>query len=113
MLSVPAGQVSSVHSTRHETRRPRRGMPERYWLVHPNGGRQLIDPRQFDLDHLARHAERIGGRLVVEDERPAAASTASAPASAPAPVPTALIVPPARAFEPPVSALGPLFRMRL
>jgi hypothetical protein len=68
-------------------------MPERYWLVHPNGGRQLIDPGQFDLTHLAEQAGRIGGRLVVE-------SLASSE-------------PVGRPFEPPVSALGPLFRSRL
>jgi hypothetical protein len=73
-------------------------MAERYWLVHPNGGRQLIDPAQFDLDHLAEQARLLGGRLVVEE-----------PASGPAPPkPSA----PVR-FEPPLSALGPLFRGRL
>jgi hypothetical protein len=77
-------------------------MSERYWLVHPNGGRQLIDPHQFDLDRLAEHARRIGGRLVVENETPAA----------PASVPGNENRPPRR-FEPPVSALGPLFRVRL
>ena len=81
-------------------------MSERYWLVHPNGGRQLIDPHQFDLDRLAEHARRIGGRLVVEGETP--------------PAPVAVVAPPPgddggppRRFEPPVSALGPLFRVRL
>src|SRR3954453_12161019 len=81
-------------------------MPERYWLVHPNGGRQLIDPHQFDLDRLAEHARRIGGQLVVEDEVP----------TAPAPLPAAPLRDddgPPRRFEPPVSALGPLFRARL
>ena len=73
-------------------------MPERYWLVHPNGGRQLIDPRQFDLTHLAEQARRVGGRLVLE-------STAVAPEDHPGPV--------GRLFEPPVAAVGPLFRGRL
>jgi len=68
-------------------------MSERYWLVHPNGGRQLIDPGQFDLTHLAEQARSIGGRLEVES-----ASSAT---------------PVARTFEPPISALGPLFRSRL
>jgi hypothetical protein len=67
-------------------------MSARYWLVLPNGGRQLIDPAHFDLDHLAEHAQRVGARLVVE------------PATA---------APAARPFEPPVTALGPLFRARL
>jgi hypothetical protein len=75
-------------------------MPERYWLVHPNGGRQLIDPGQFDLDRLAEQARRIGGRLVVEGGLP----------------PPPIVTQPqrsVRAFEPPVSALAPMFRMRL
>jgi hypothetical protein len=79
-------------------------MPERYWLVHPNGGRQLIDPHQFDLDRLAEHARRIGGRLVVENE--------GAPALAPASSPPREDRQP-RPFEPPISALKPLFRVRL
>lgn len=80
-------------------------MTERYWLVHPNGGRQLIDPRQFNLDHLAEHARRIGGRLIVEGEGPTVApsSATSTPDSDEPP----------RRFEPPTSALGPLFRVRL
>ena len=42
-------------------------MPQhRYWLVLPNGGRQLIDPDHFDLDAMAERARRIGGRIVVE-----------------------------------------------
>lgn len=80
-------------------------MSERYWLIHPNGGRQLIDPQQFDLDHLAEQARRIGGRLIVEER--GAASQVS-PQSAPA-VPA----PASNGFEPPVSALGPLFLTRL
>jgi hypothetical protein len=79
-------------------------MSQRYWLIHSNGGRQLIDPRQFDLVRLAEQAQRIGGRLVVEsDDYPAPAPAGDAPA---------LPLRPQR-FEPPVSALGPLFRFRL
>jgi hypothetical protein len=81
-------------------------MPERYWLVHPNGGRQLIDPHQFDLDRLAEHARRIGGQLVVEAELPPAPSPSSIPTSPDDGRPP-------RRFEPPISALGPLFRLRL
>ena len=76
-------------------------MPERYWLVHPNGGRQLIDPRQFDLTHLAEQARRVGGRLVVESTAPSGQGTMAPPE------------PVGRLFEPPISALGPLFRTRL
>ena len=43
-------------------------MSERYWLIYPNGGRQLIDPRQFDIVGLAAKARLVGGRLVVENE---------------------------------------------
>jgi hypothetical protein len=82
-------------------------MPERYWLVHPNGGRQLIDPHQFDLDRLAEHARRIGSRVVVEREAPptpAKVAGVSPPANKPAGPPQ---------FEPPISALAPLFLRRL
>jgi hypothetical protein len=75
-------------------------MPERYWLVHPNGGRQLIDPGQFDLTHLAEQARRVGGRLVVESGTSAS------------PVGQTSMEPLGRTFEPPISALGPLFRSR-
>ena len=75
-------------------------MSQRYWLVHPNGGRQLIDPGQFDLERLAEHARQVGGRLVVEA---APAAVAEARAAGPSPA----------WFEPPASALGPLFRDRL
>jgi hypothetical protein len=81
---------------------------ERYWLVHPNGGRQLIDPHHFDLDRLADQARRIGGRLVVESETIIVRTEVESvglvftePRRQP------------RRFEPPVSALGPLFRHRL
>src|SRR5689334_20041324 len=77
-------------------------MSERYWLVHPNGGRQLIDPQQFDVDRLAEQAKLLGGRLVVERD-----SYRSAGAE-----PLVQDGPPRR-FEPPISALGPLFRDRL
>jgi hypothetical protein len=76
-------------------------MPERYWLVHPNGGRQLIDPHEFDLNHVAEQARRVGGRLVVESIAQAT------PGTRPAPEPIG------RLFEPPISALAPLFRTRL
>jgi hypothetical protein len=77
-------------------------MSERVWLIHPNGGRQLIDPNQFDLDHLAEQARRIGGRLVVEN-LPHALPPALAGLNGFGPPP----------FEPPTSALSPLFRFRL
>ena len=86
---------------------------QRYWLVHPNGGRQLIDPSQFDIDCLAERAIRIGGRLVVEGD--AKVSTAESPARPVEAEDTRAREssrPPLR-FEPPVSALGPLFRHRL
>lgn len=73
-------------------------MPERYWLVLPNGGRQRINPSEFDLDQLAEQARRLGGRLVVEHNLAATLAQAAAPS---------------RGFEPPISALGPLFRNRL
>jgi hypothetical protein len=78
-------------------------MPERYWLVHPNGGRQLIDPHQFDLERLAEQARSLGGRLVVEPEANVAPGAMAHATSHVAP----------RRFEPPISALGPLFRSRL
>lgn len=75
---------------------------ERYWLVHANGGRQLIDPDQFDLDRLAEQALRVGGRLVIE-------RWLGPPTSPSRPRPPE----PPRLFEPPISALGPMFRVRL
>lgn len=77
--------------------------PERYWLVHPNGGRQLIDPSQFDIDRLAEHARLLGGQLIVEGSG----------VGPPSPAPVLAPALPPRRFEPPVSALGPLFRSRL
>ena len=76
-------------------------MSERYWLVHPNGGRQLIDPHQFDVERLAEQARLLGGRLIVERDLYAAVSLEANPDGPP------------RRFEPPISALGPLFRERL
>lgn len=76
-------------------------MPDRYWLVLPNGGRQLIDPDQFDIAALIDRARSIGGEIVVEGDSTVA--VAPAPGLHPSP----------RRFEPPVSALGPLFRARL
>ena len=37
-------------------------MAERYWLVLPNGGRQMIDPTQFDMASVAEHARRLGAQ---------------------------------------------------
>jgi hypothetical protein len=73
-------------------------MSQRYWLVLPNGGRQLIDPARFDLASVEERARRIGGQLVVES---AELGVLQAVPHVP------------RAFEPPISALGPLFRVRL
>lgn len=85
-----------------------RAMIERYWLVHPNGGRQLIDPRQFDLSKIAEQARLLGGKLVVERVPrvpPTQPEALLLPAGAAPAMPSA--------FEPPVKALGPLFRARL
>ncbi len=77
-------------------------MSTRYWLVLPNGSRQMIDPDRFDMAAMAERARRLGGTLVAElpggevDHRlllPQAAVTKS--------------------FEPPIPAVGPLFRNRL
>ena len=86
-----------------------RGTRDRYWLIHPNGGRQLIDPRHFDLDRLAEQARLIGGKLVVESEAPEGFVEVVTPDAAVAEEPAR---PPLR-FEAPISALGPLFRHRL
>lgn len=81
---------------------PTATMTERYWLVLPNGGRQLIDPAHFDLDAMAERARRIGGRIVVEGTvAHATVPVAEVPDRKP------------RGFEPPISALGPLFRARM
>ena len=89
-------------------------MPERYWLVHPNGGRQLIDPRQFDLDRLAEQARRVGGLLVVESDSIIIRTETISPStgSGSCTLEPELDGPPRR-FEPPVAALGALFRSRL
>lgn len=79
-------------------------MATRYWLVHPNGGRQLIDPRQFDLPRLAEQAERLGGRLVAEQEEVLASVSVREGAVEHRQAP---------AFEPPPVALGHIFRDRL
>lgn len=67
-------------------------MPERYWLIQPNGGRQLIDPAQFDLERLAEQVRRFGGRLEPDNGQ---------------------VVERSGPFNPPVSSLGLLFRARL
>jgi len=66
-------------------------MPLTYWFVGPDGDRRPVDPTRSDLDRLAEQADRSGGRLVVEGRVGSVAS---------------------RAYEPPVSALGLLFRER-
>ena len=73
-------------------------MPERYWLVHPNGGRQLIDPRSFDIARLTERVRHQGGQIVVEVDGPDLPPTPDTLAAA-----LALTPPPAPpAFEPPV-----------
>jgi hypothetical protein len=80
-------------------------MQKRYWLVHPHGGWQLIDPREFDLNHLAEQARKMGGRLVAEgDERLAPVVTDDARPPR---------VQPEARFDLPVVALGHIFRERL
>ena len=77
-------------------------MSERFWLIHANGGRQLIDPLQFDLERLAEQARRVGGRLVVERW------------VGQAPTPGARPAPPRPAFRAPrLGARPALFRSRL
>ncbi|MFO0950820.1 MAG: hypothetical protein U0835_06625 [Isosphaeraceae bacterium] len=103
-------RLGAAHAADEGTRRR---PAERYWLIHPNGGRQLIDPRQFDLDRLAEQALEIGGKLVVEED--AASSPVefiAAPVLPEIEPPRELTRAPLR-FEPPVSALVPLFRHRL
>ena len=99
---------SAVDGQRGTEGGSRRSTPERYWLVHPNGGRQLIDPRQFDLEVIAEQARQFGGRLVVENESAGALTGTETPLT-----PSPRNVGPPRRFEPPISALGPLFRARL
>ena len=81
-------------------------MPDRYWLVLPDGNRSPIDPSRCDLDRLAERARQERGRLVVEHR----ADTARPPegtkvARAPGVSSTR--------YEPPLSAIGPLFLRRL
>lgn len=76
-------------------------MMERYWLVLPNGARQLIDPQQFDLASIQERARRVGGQLVFERTDGTSADRRLMPAP-----------PVLRMFEPPVAALAPLFRAR-
>ena len=66
---------------------------ERYRLELPNGGRQLIDPDEFDLDEIAR------------------APGASAVGWSSSRRPVELLATATRGFEPPISAVGPLFRV--
>ncbi len=73
-------------------------MNHRYWLVQPNGFRQLIDPAQFDITRVAALATRLGGALILEKT--------DGPTG-----PGAGLSPPR--FEPPLAAVGPLFRARL
>jgi hypothetical protein len=73
-----------------------------YWLVLPNGGRQLIDPSRFDLASVAERARRLGGKLVAE----VPGTEVDHRLLWPAPVVR-------RTFEPPIPALAPLFRHRL
>ena len=78
--------------------------PPRYWLELPNGSRQLIDPRQFDLQDVARAARRLGGRLIAErslSSSPSASKRQAGPSNSKA------------GYEPPIAALSPLFRSRL
>lgn len=77
-------------------------MPERYWLVLPNGARQLIDPDVFDLASVEERARRVGGRLVLEMVE----ATAQAVRLVPAP-------PVVRRFEPPIPVVAELFRFRM
>jgi hypothetical protein len=81
-------------------------MTERYWLIHPNGGRQRIDPTRFDLDELADQAKRIGGRLIIEGPGPDSACLGPSIATRATPQATS-------GFDPPISALPGLFRNRL
>ena len=76
-------------------------MAESYWLIHPNGGRQRIDLDQFDLAHLVEQVERVGGRLAAVSEIPTPSRESLASEKS------------RQGFEPPISALGPLFRSRL
>ncbi len=107
---------SAVDGQRNTEGGSRRRTPERYWLVHPNGGRQLIDPHQFDLELVAEQARLVGGRLVAECEGDGQGEGVLTPLGAelpPLPSTSPRNDGPPRRFEPPISALGPLFRSRL
>jgi hypothetical protein len=80
-------------------------MSQRYWLELPNGSRQLIDPARFDLASIVERARRLGGRLVLEVPQ-GAASEVDHRCLIPAP-------PVPRTYEPPIDAVGPLFRTRI
>ena len=71
----------------------------------------MIDPRRFDLERVAEQARRIGGRLVIEKESELAPHVPEPAREAPSHSTQLARAP--RRFEPPVSALGPLFRHRL
>ncbi len=83
-------------------------MPERYWLVRASGRRTLIDPTRCDLEQLAESAREIGARLVMEplptpsnEEREGGLRQRLTRGLR------------GRSYEPPVSAIGPLFLQRL
>ncbi len=93
-------------------------MPLRYWLLHANGTRQLIDPNLFDLQEVAEDARREGGELLVEGlkvprvrTKRAATPRAGRVANKQEAAPVAAVLP--TKFMPPISALEPMFRMRL
>ncbi len=73
----------------------------RYWLVLPSGGRQLIDPREFDLARVAEQAERVGARLVLESPPHATGPHEPRPAA-----------PASASLDAPVSMLKAMFRHR-
>ena len=58
-MTTPGEDAGTGAGDARTDQNPRRRMPERYWLVHPNGGRQLMDPRKFELDHLVEVARRM------------------------------------------------------
>jgi hypothetical protein len=81
-------------------------MPERHWQDLPDGEGSAIDPYRDGLEPLADRVRRLGGRWAVEP-RPDASSPADGTKVARSPG-----AGPAR-YEPPVSAIGPLFLRRL
>lgn len=93
-------------------------MIERYWLVQPNGARQLIDARDFDIVKLTGQLQQLGGELVVETEdedRPEGDCVRSDHEDQRLRVAGYAISlsQSSDEFEPPASALSPLFRARL